>query len=107
MDPQPYLTRPVDLVRVKGKENSVELLEILDDRFDPRANLKVDLAARLAEAMMVYRRGDFFEARTLFQALAYKDPEDKLYTIFRRRIEEFIRLGTPDGWDGTNIFDAK
>ncbi len=107
VEPQPYLTRPVDLVRVKGRGQSVELLEILDERFDPRAPLKNDLAAHLAEAMMVYRRGDFFGARSLFQALAYKDPEDKLYGIFRRRIEECVRLGTPEGWDGTTVFDAK
>lgn len=106
-EPQFYLTRPVDLVKVKGRHESVELLEILDDRFDPRAPLKNDLAAHLAEAMMAYRRGEFFEARSLFQALAYKDPEDRLYGIFRKRIEEYIRLGTPEGWDGTTVFDVK
>jgi class 3 adenylate cyclase len=106
-DPQFYLTRPVDLVRVKGRSESVELLEILDDRFDPRATLKNDLAAHLAEAMMVYRRGDFFGARSLFQTLAYKDPADRLYGIFRLRIEELIRLGAPEGWDGTTVFDVK
>jgi len=106
-EPQPYLTRPVDLVRVKGRRESVELLEILDPRFDTRAELKNDLSAHLAEAMMVYRRGDFITARTLFQSLAYKDPEDKLYGIFRQRIEERIRLGTPEGWDGTTVFDVK
>ena len=107
MEPQPYLTRPVDLVRVKGKTASVELLEILNDQFDPRAPVKNDLAAHLAEAMMVYRRGDFFGARSLFQSLAYKDPQDVLYGIFRRRIEEYIRLGVPAGWDGTTVFDVK
>ena len=106
-DPGPYMTRPVDLVRVKGRTRSTELLEIVDERFDARAPLKIDLSARLAEAMMVYRRGDFLEARGLFQALAYRDPDDNLYAIYRQRIEERIRLGTPSGWDGTTVFDVK
>jgi two-component system sensor histidine kinase ChiS len=33
--PEGYRTRPVDLVRVKGKRQAVELLEILDPRIDP------------------------------------------------------------------------
>jgi class 3 adenylate cyclase len=106
-DPQPYQTRPVDLVRVKGRTESIELLEILDPRFDPRANLKYELAAPLAWAMMDYRRGDFVGARTQFQKLAYQDPDDNLYGIYRKRIEELIRMGAPDGWDGTTVFDVK
>lgn len=106
-DPQPLQTRPVDLVRVKGRLEAIELLEILDPRFDPGAELKMEHSARLAEAMMTYRRGNFLEARVQFQALAYRDPSDRLYGIFRKRIEEFIRLGTPDHWDGTTVFDVK
>lgn len=107
VDPQPYQTRPVDLVRVKGRTESIELLEILDPRFDARAPLKFELAAHLAEAMMEYRRGNFFEARSRFQKLAYQDPDDTLYGIYRKRIEELIRMGTPEGWDGTTVFDVK
>ncbi|MEI8094936.1 MAG: adenylate/guanylate cyclase domain-containing protein [Spirochaetales bacterium] len=106
-DPLPYMTRPVDLVRVKGRRESVELLEILDERFDPRAFLKRDLAAHLAEALIVYRRGEFQEARILFQRLAYLDPQDVLYGIYRRRTEEMVRLGKPEGWTGINEFAFK
>ena len=106
-DPMPYETRPVDLVRVKGRSQAVELLEILDVRFDPRARLKIELAAHLAEALIVYRSGDLIEARSLFQRLAYRDPEDILYGIYRRRIDEMIRMGIPDGWTGINEFAFK
>ncbi len=106
-DPFPYFTRPVDLVRVKGRTEPVDLLEILDERFDSHATLKIELSAHLAEALVLYRRGEFHEARILFQHLAYQDPKDLLYGIYRRRVEELIRLGAPPGWDGANDFAFK
>ncbi len=106
-NPESYATRPVDLVAVKGKSLKVELLEILDERLDARVPLKIELAAHLAGAIAAFRAGDLLEARSRFQNLAYRDPQDHLYLTYRHRIDDLLQRGLPESWDGCTTLDSK
>ena len=43
----------------------------------------------------------------LFEKLKNKNPDDKLFSLYIQRCEEFIKYGVPDKWDGVEVLDSK
>jgi adenylate cyclase len=91
-----FLFRAVDLVRVKGKAEPVELFELCAG---PGREV-----ARYAETeayqagLRAWRAGDFAKAKEAFLAFATKNPHDAVAPLYLNRIEA---LGVaPEGWDG-------
>jgi len=100
-----FVTRPLDLIRVKGKYKPVGIFELLAPASE-RAQY-----ARLVEefraALSAYKRGHWEEAGEAFQALAEEYPADGPTQVFLKRCQQF-RKQAPEGvWDGVYTMTTK
>lgn len=108
-----YLMRDLDLVRVKGKKEPVEIyevLEFLDQREDfDRAKAQAELDEYF-EAVKLYRTSYFSEALKRFKEL--KEKRDwltyniKIYDKYIERCEHYI-ASPPENFDGVFTFTTK
>lgn len=90
--------RPVDRIRVKGKEEAVD---ILTPCADPA------LTARTSAMLEVYRARDWDRAASACAEMLAAWPGDPVATTFAERIAEYRDKSPPPDWDGSYILDAK
>jgi adenylate cyclase len=98
--------RELDHVRVKGKLEPVAIYEPLGRAGD------VDKAVLEAldlyhQALALYRRQDWTQARLNFEKLLSDHPEFKLYQVYAERSEYFLNNPPGDNWDGVFVFETK
>ena len=91
-------------MRVKGKAEPVEILELLgvgDDLIAQYAGVEV-----FENALAAWRRGDFTAARDGFAAFSEANPHDGVAPLYLQRLDH---LGdtAPDDWDGVYTFTEK
>ena len=84
--------RPVDLVRVKGKDKAVEILTPCDD---------AEISRLTAAALAAYRAQDWDGARAAWWRVLENYPDDSVSKVFMERIENFEKTGVSAGWDGS------
>jgi len=101
-EPEAYLLREVDTVRVKGKHEPVTLYECFDADPEPLARGKAGTRDLLAEAMVLYKAGSFEAALEKFRACAEACPEDSLPPIFIKRCNTLIRIPPGEDWAGVS-----
>lgn len=97
--------RELDLVRVKGKNEPVAILEPMG----LRAELASDHASRLeqfGEMLKLYRSSNFPGADGLLAALA-AERDEPLITLYRQRIAHFLAEPPPNSWDGVFVHQTK
>ncbi len=89
--------RRLDLVRVKGKAEPVEVFELLGDADTTVASYLQP--ETWDAAVRAFREGDLERARQLFQAFRDANPEDPVSRVYAERL---AALGdrVPTGWDG-------
>ncbi len=100
-----YAYRSLDLVKVAGKEEAVEIFEPL--------GLKEDLSAYASntlelyvQALASYRKQDWKPAQEKFNILQ-KQSEQLLYKIYLDRIHQFAQDPPGVDWDGVYTFTSK
>ena len=90
--------RRVDAVRVKGRNQAVEL-------FTPCVDTA--LVDRTAEALAAYRAGRWDEAGARWREIGEAWPEDPVAKVFTARLAKWAASGWPDPWDGVTTLDSK
>ena len=89
--------RSVDLVRVKGKGEPVELFELLSGN---GVTLRTVVGAEgWAAAQAAYRRGDFTTARRMFESFDVDNPGDPVTAVYLERLDHLGDVAPAD-WDG-------
>ncbi len=94
-----YLTREVDCLRVKGKQQPVWVHEV----FDPEAVLGSgfqDFLAHYRCGQEAYRGRDFPGAGRAFLEAEKIRPDDHLVKMYLERCEVFVDHPPPADWDG-------
>jgi len=81
-----YNIRPLDLVKVKGKDEAVEIFEVLSSLRWPEY---LPLKQEYENAIKLYRAGEVEKAYPIFKSLNARH-EDIVYQIFIDRCEYFI-----------------
>ena len=81
-----YLFRSLDMVRVKGKQEVVEVFEVLE--LQERKNREYELTI-YAKALALYREGKISEAYILFTELSEKYT-CTLYTLYLQRCQTYF-----------------
>jgi len=81
-----YTLRPLDLVRVKGRSEAVEVFEVMPPDEGEKRHDELD---RYETALKHYRSGEIKEAYKLFEIL-YGEYECKLYRLYLHRCEEYL-----------------
>jgi adenylate cyclase len=94
--------RSVDLVRVKGKNQPVEVFTVLGTQ-DAPAPSGLD---PFETGMVCYRQGRFEDALDYFKNAAAEGMDDDLTELFKRRCTALIER-PPESWDGVYIMTHK
>lgn len=94
-----YVFRFLDYVRVKGKDEPVEIWQVLAKGF-PSTRIKEELELH-HKAVKLYKEKSFSEALELFKVLDSLDSEvnKNIYKIYIERCEQFIKT-PPKDFDG-------
>ncbi len=100
-----FTFRTLDKVKVKGKENSVTIYEVLHPS---HPLIKEVEALRLyEEAFQQYLKSDFLQAYETFKSLNEKFPTDPSFERMLHVCEDFKEVPPPPGWDGSYIHKSK
>lgn len=95
--PDEFVYRCVDRVRVVGKETAINMYQPLWP-----SSRAACLLTQYAEARAVYLQQRWLEARDAFMALEQADQASSvLYRLYLSRIEQFLLQPPPTDWDGT------
>lgn len=99
-DQEAFGLREIDTVRVKGKHEPVTLYECYDADPPELAACKAATGPTLAEALALYKKGDFDAALERFTACAEACPEDSIPPIYVKRCSTMKRIPPGEGWAG-------
>lgn len=101
------LFRPVDRVRVVGKDEALDIFEPVA----PQAGCSPEqqqLVDEFTQALALYRQQRFIEAASLLAHLESRDPEHRtLYQCYQKRIQEFLLAPPPGDWQAIHAHTSK
>ena len=97
-----FKIRNIDRVRVKGKQEVVELYEVFDSRPAKELHGKLDSLEIFNEAMRHYREGDFQAAIDKLTRCQELCPEDTLPAIYIKRSNTMLRIPPGKEWAGVS-----
>ncbi len=99
--------RKLDLVRVKGKTEPVEIYEIISDSDELPRGIK-DASQLYEKGLQLYLKRDWGNAiSTLQESEKIRGREDKAARLLIHRCEEYHRRAPADDWDGVFTRDHK
>ena len=98
-----FVTRELDLIRVKGKSEPVKILELLGD--EASAAEFAEFAAEFSKARAAYTERNWREALRGFEAFLTRWPDDGPAEVFRARCKEHLAEEPPADWDG--VYEMK
>ncbi len=90
--------RPVDTVRVKGKQSGIAIYTPCEDG---------RLNALSKSALDAYRQGDWSAAWERWQAVLIYRGEDAVAQLFLSRLRLWQQDGWPESWDGITTLETK
>jgi adenylate cyclase len=100
-----FLTRELDVIRVKGKNEPVHIYQIIDKR--PAEAAEREWLDAYSAGVASYRKGNFEEAvQILQQAQAAHEGGDKACQLLLDRIA-FLLANPPESWEGIWTFETK
>jgi adenylate cyclase len=102
-----YIFRLLDVVRVKGKEEPVELWEVVGFKKDLTQEIENEIELH-HKAFKQYQNEEFYEAEKLFSTLLEQKSalSKNVYEIFVNRTLDYIRR-KPTDFDGVFRLDSK
>ncbi len=106
-DPSQYQVRFLDRVIVKGRSEPISIYEVLDGESEALMNLKLETQAVFEKAIRHYQAKEFQAAQHYFTEARQIHPGDKTVKWYLERIEEFLKQGVPDHWDGVTVLTSK
>ena len=95
--------RELDLIRVKGKHQPVTIYEVFSA--DANANGGKELAELFGRGREAYKRQDWRAAKSLFEEVLVRWPNDAPAQIFSARCEEYLAEKPAVDWDG--VYEMK
>jgi adenylate cyclase len=102
-----FITRELDLIRVKGKEKPVKVFEVLAPA---SAGISADMkkiVSTYSEGLSAYRKQKWNEAISGFKAALAVDPDDGPSKVYLERSESFKRNPPQGKWDGVFVMHTK
>ncbi len=106
-DPSQYQVRFLDRVIVKGRSEPISIYEVLDGESEALMNLKLETQAVFEKAIRRYQAKEFQAAQQYFTEAWQIHPGDKTVKWYLERIEECLKQGVPDHWDGVTVLTSK
>ncbi|MBN2424137.1 MAG: CHASE2 domain-containing protein [Calditrichaceae bacterium] len=95
-----FYTRPLDLIRVKGKQKPVEVFELMAEKSEEIAPAVKEQIDFYVAGMNAYRQREWDKAIDYFEQCLNLLPDDQPAQIYRTRCIEFRFNEPPADWDG-------
>ncbi len=99
--------RELDKIRVKGKQQAVNIYELIGDR-------AASLSREMLKFMKLYEIGrqdflqrDFEQAIDCFEAAQLLRPDDRAVNLHLERSRQYLQTPPPDTWDGVRTMLTK
>jgi len=99
-----YKFQLIDKVKVKGKNKSVILYLPLSKQCDTEQSTFSDM---FNDVFNLYQRREFNKALNLLNVLYQNNHDVKLYRIYEKRLNLYIKQPPSDNWDGSFIHENK
>jgi predicted ATPase/class 3 adenylate cyclase len=106
-DPASISFRTLDRVLVKGKQEPVTVIEVLNAESNEVRALKEKTAPLFSEAQQLYNGRQFEAASVLFRKVLSSNPQDRAAAIYFKRCKVYQEKGVPDEWDGVEKLNTK
>lgn len=106
-DPASISIRTIDRVQVKGKNEPVTIIEVLNAETDAVRKLKEQSAPLFHEAQVLYAKKDFEAAAALFRKVFTSNQQDRAAAIYLKRCKIYQEKGVPGDWDGVEKLNTK
>ncbi len=101
------ISRPLDLIRVKGRQKPVRVLEVISRRDDRLpANVRSMLPV-FVNGIRYYHQRDWQKAEDCFKFCLDSVPDDGPATEYMRRVKEFTQNPPTEDWDGVYTMHTK
>lgn len=107
LDASKYQIRFLDRVQVKGRNNPIEIYEVMDGESESLLNLKLQVQPDFEQGLLYYQAQEFARAKAYFQKVLAVNPEDKTTIIYLERVNRFLSEGTPTNWQGITTWNEK
>ena len=104
-DPSKYSVRYLDRVRVKGRNQPIEIYEVMNSDEALIREKKIKTNAEFKKGINFYLQGDMKSANEILKELNREFPEDKAVVQYLDRTIEYLKFGLPEGWEG--VYDMK
>lgn len=104
-NPSAFNIRRLDRVKVKGKNDWVDIIEVLDGEDETQLNYKLTSRDKFDAAVADFQARRFAEALKQFNTLKETNSADVAVAVYIERCHQFIEQGIPENWDG--IFTCK
>jgi len=101
------ITRPLDLIRVKGRNEPVQVFEVLARRED---NIEESLKNTLpvyTNGIRFFRKRQWEQALECFQYCLRLRADDGPSKLYLKRIQEYMKVPPPEDWDGVFTLQSK
>ncbi len=101
------LARPLDMIRVKGRQKPVRVFELLarkDERLPE--NFKAILPIFIT-GVRYYHHRDWVKAEECFQYCLKMVPDDGPSQIYLERVKTYVQNPPPEDWDGVFTLKSK
>ena len=105
--PEKYCIRFLDKVRVKGKNEALELYEIYDSDPTAQCELKKATQAEYSEALGLYYERDFAGAQAKLFGVLKQNPQDKVAWHHLVQATNALEKGVTDSWSGITTMEDK
>ncbi len=99
------VARELDVVRVKGKDDTVRIYEVVGA--PAQAEASAVLRARFATGLAAYRQREFTAAVTAFSEALDEHPNDHPSALYLRRARAYLATPPPPDWEPVVTFDEK
>jgi hypothetical protein len=102
-----YTHRVLDRVKVKGKQEAVTVIEILNGLGNKLIDLKLSTKEHFERGAILYTSKEFIGSIECFKNVLKIDPLDKAADIYLKRAEYYSKVGVPPDWEGVESLDSK
>lgn len=99
------LYRILDFVRVKGKQETVMIAEVMIPGIDQISDKKIEFKDLFESAIFDYERADFVSALSGFESVKIQNPDDLAANIYIERCKYFMSAGVDEDWDGVAAWE--
>lgn len=101
-----FLTRSLDRLRVKGKNEPVLIYELMSKKEDAQDSLAA-LSGQFQEGIACYNQKDFEKAKRLLLEIIKDFPDDGPSNLYLKRCQQFMENPPAEDWDGVFLMETK